>query len=166
MATRENLQDAFAGESQANRKYLAYAEKADAEGYPQVAKLFRAAAEAETVHALAHLRAMGGISSTAENLKDAIAGEHFEFNEMYPPYVEQAVKEGNKKAEISLKNALAVEGVHHDLYQKALEAVASGGDLASRKIYICSVCGHTVYDEAEDPCSVCKAPKAKFREIS
>ena len=109
MATMDNLQEAFAGESQANRKYLAFAKKADEDGLPQVAKLFRAAAEAETVHAHAHLRVMGGIKSTAENLETAVEGEGFEFQEMYPKYLAEAQEEGNKPAEFSIKNALAVE---------------------------------------------------------
>src|SRR5512136_2743131 len=124
--TTVNLKDAFAGESQANRKYLAFAKQADAEGFAQVAKLFRAAAEAETVHAHAHLRVLGGVKTTTENLEAAIAGEGFEFQEMYPKFLETAQKEGNKPAEISIKNALAVEKVHYNLYSKALEAVKAG----------------------------------------
>lgn len=165
MSTTNNLKDAFAGESQANRKYLAYALKADSEGYPQIAKLFRAAAAAETVHAHAHLRALGGIKSTAENLADAIDGEGFEYMKMYPPYVEEAEKEGDKKAVSSFKNALAVEEVHYTMYSEALDSLKKGADLPERKVYICDVCGNTVYDEAEDPCSVCGAPKSKFTQI-
>src|SRR5512138_3321042 len=112
MSTKENLAGAFAGESQANRKYLAFAKAADVEGFPQVARLFRAAAHAETVHAHAHLRAMGGIHKTAQNLEEAVAGEGFEFQQMYPPYLEEAKKEGDRLAEISFRNALAVEEVH------------------------------------------------------
>ena len=123
MATMDNLQEAFAGESQANRKYLAFAAKADADGFPQVAKLFRAAAAAETVHAHAHLRVMGGIKGTTENLEDAIAGEGFEFQQMYPKFLQESQTEGNKPAEFSFKNALAVEEIHYGLYGKALEAV-------------------------------------------
>jgi rubrerythrin len=162
MSTKENLAGAFAGESQANRKYLAFAKQAEVDGYPQVAKLFRAAAHAETVHAHAHLRAMGGIKKTAENLAEAIAGEGFEFQKMYPPYLAEAQKEGDKLAEISFHNALAVEEVHHDLYQKALAAVQSGGDLAARPVYVCEVCGNTVYSEAPDKCPVCGVPKERF----
>lgn len=166
MSTMENLAEAFAGESQANRKYLAFAKQAEKDGLPQVAKLFRAAAHAETVHAHAHLRAMKGVAGTAENLKHAIEGEGFEFQKMYPPYVEQAVAEGNKQAEISFRNALAVEGIHFDLYSKALAAVESGGDLAARKVYVCEICGNTVYDGVEGPCSVCAAGPAQFSEIA
>ena len=166
MSTEKNLEDAFAGESQANRKYLAFAKKAGEEGFPHVAKLFRAAAAAETVHAHAHLRALGGIKSTAENLQAAIDGEGFEFREMYPPYLTDAREEGNKQAEISFKNALTVEEVHYNLYNEALEAVKNGEDLEDRKIFICEICGHTVYDEAPEICPVCGAPKSKFTEIT
>lgn len=166
MSTKDNLKDAFAGESQANRKYLAFAKKAETEGFPQVAKLFRAAAAAETVHAHAHLMAMGGIKSTTENLKEAIGGEGYEFREMYPPFLEAAKEEGDKTAEISFKNALAVEEIHHNLYEKALHSVQEKQDLPERTVYICEVCGNTVYDEAENPCSVCGAPKEKFTEVS
>ncbi|WP_129126671.1 rubrerythrin family protein [Geomonas oryzae] len=166
MSTKENLAEAFAGESQANRKYLAFAAKAEAEGLPQVAKLFRAAAHAETVHAHAHLRAMGGIKGTVENLKEAIEGEGFEFQQMYPPFLEQAKKDGDRAAENSFKFALAVEEVHHDLYQQALAAVQNGVDLADRPIYVCEVCGNTVYDEAPDKCAVCLVPKEKFSRIA
>ncbi|ABB30910.1 Rubrerythrin [Geobacter metallireducens RCH3] len=165
MSTKENLANAFAGESQANRKYLAFAKQAEVDGFPQVAKLFRAAAHAETVHAHAHLRAMGGIRETVENLKEAIEGEGFEFQTMYPPYLEEAKTEGNRVAEISFRNALAVEEVHHDLYQKALAAVMNDGDLPARKVYVCEICGNTVYDFAPDKCPVCQVPKDRFTLI-
>ncbi|WP_026840800.1 rubrerythrin family protein [Citrifermentans bremense] len=165
MPTKENLAEAFAGESQANRKYLAFAKKAEADGLPQVAKLFRAAAHAETVHAHAHLRAMGGIRSTADNLKEAVEGEGFEFQKMYPPFLEQAKAEGDRSAENSFKFALAVEEVHHGLYQQALAAVEGGKDLADRPIYVCEVCGNTVYDAAPEKCEVCLVPKERFTLI-
>lgn len=166
MATKENLADAFAGESQANRKYLAFAKQAEVDGFPQVAKLFRAAAHAETIHAHAHLRAMGGIKKTAENLGSAIEGEGFEFQQMYPPYLQQAQAEGDKLAEISFRNALAVEEIHHDLYSKALQAVKTGGDLPARKVYVCEVCGNTVYDHAPERCTVCGVPRERFSEVA
>ena len=165
MATAENLQDAFAGESQANRKYLAFAKKADEDGYPQVAKLFRAAAEAETVHAHAHLRAMGAVKDTAENLQAAIDGEGFEFQEMYPDYLAEAEKEGNQPASHSFKNALSVEEIHHGLYSEALKAVKAGQDLPEKPVFVCAVCGNTVYGEAPDKCPICGAPKAQFFEV-
>ncbi len=166
MATTDNLQAAFAGESQANRKYLAFAKKADADGLPQVAKLFRAAAEAETVHAHAHLRALSGVKTTTENLEAAIEGEGYEYREMYPPFLAEAQAEGNKAAEISFKNALAVEEVHHGLYSKALEAVKAGNDLPATAIYVCPVCGNTVEGAAPDTCPVCSVPGEKFIQIA
>lgn len=166
MATKDNLAAAFAGESQANRKYLAFATQAERDGYPEVAKLFRASAHAETVHAHAHLRAMGGIKNTEQNLATAIEGEGFEFQTMYPPYLEQAKTDGDKAAEVSFHNALVVEEVHFDLYNKALAAVRSGKDLTNRAIYVCEICGNTVYDQAQDRCSVCGVPSNKFTLIS
>jgi rubrerythrin len=166
MATKENLADAFAGESQANRKYLAFSNQAEVDGFPQIAKLFRAAAHAETIHAHAHLRAMGGIHKTVENLAAAIEGEGFEFQQMYPPYLQQAQDEGDKLAEISFRNALAVEEVHHDLYSQALQAVKVGGDLPARKVYVCDICGNTVYDQAPERCPVCGVPRERFSEVA
>jgi rubrerythrin len=165
MKTKENLQAAFAGESQANRKYLAFAKKADADGFPQVAKLFRAAAEAETVHAHAHLRVLKGVGSTMENLQAAIAGEAHEFKSMYPEFLKAAQGEGDKAAEISFKNALAVEETHHNLYQAALAAVKTGKDLSSSPIFVCPICGHTEVGGAPDKCPVCNVGKDKFFEI-
>ena len=166
MSTNENLQEAFAGESQANRKYLAFAKKAEDEGFPQVAKLFRAAADAETIHAHAHLRVMGGIKRTQENLQEAVEGEGHEFRNMYPPFLAEAEQEGNKPAVFSFKNALAVEEIHHGLYGEAINAVKSGSDIAEVKIFVCQVCGNTVKGQAPDKCPICNAPKDKFNEIS
>jgi rubrerythrin len=166
MATMDNLAKAFAGESQANRKYLAFAEKAEEDGMPQVAKLFRAAAAAETIHAHAHFRVMGGIQGTAENLQAAIEGEGEEFKDMYPKMLAEAQAEGNKPAEFSFKNALAVEGIHHGLYSKALESVKAGNDLPAGKIYVCPVCGNTVEGEAPNTCPVCGEPGSSFKEIA
>ena len=165
MATIDNLQEAFAGESQANRKYLAFAKKAEQDGYPQVAKLFRAAAEAETIHAHAHLRVMGGVQSTEDNLGAAIEGEGFEFKEMYPKFLKEAEDEGNKPATFSIKHALAVEEIHHGLYTEALNTVQSGNDLPETRIFVCAVCGNTVYGEVPDICPVCNSPKDKFFEV-
>jgi len=165
VATIENLKEAFAGESQANRKYLAFAKKAEADGYPQVAKLFRAAAEAETVHAHAHLRVTGGIKKTEENLQEAIEGEGFEFQQMYPKFLAEAQAEGNNPAVFSFKFALAVEEIHHGLYTQALNAVKSGSDLPDAKIYVCPVCGNTVKDNIPDKCPVCGAAKEQFQEV-
>jgi rubrerythrin len=165
MATKYNLQEAFAGESQANRKYLAFAKKAEQDGYPQVAKLFRAAAEAETVHAHAHLRVMGGVKGTAENLQAAIDGEGFEFQDMYPKFLAEAEAEAHKPATFSFKYALAVEEIHHGLYGEALKTVQAGADLPPEQIYVCAVCGNTVKGEPPDTCPVCNAPRAKFFEV-
>ena len=166
MSTETNLKEAFAGESQANRKYLAFAKKAEEDGYSQVAKLFRAAAEAETVHANAHLRVLGGIKETAENLEAAVAGESDEFKKMYPAFLKEAQAEGNKPAEFSIKNALAVEEIHHNLYSKALEAVKSGKDMLATTIYVCPVCGNTVESELPEKCPICNVPGSKFVEIN
>ena len=166
MATIDNVREAFAGESQANRKYLAFAKKAETDGKPQVAKLFRAAAEAETIHAHAHLRVMDGVKSTEENLAVAVDGEGFEFQEMYPKFVAEAEAEGNKPALISFKNAMAVEEIHHGLYGKALEAVKSGSDLPESRIVVCPVCGNTVEGDAPEKCPVCGVPGERFIEIA
>lgn len=163
-STKENLAEAFAGESQANRRYLAYAKQADKEGYPQVARLFRAVAEAETVHAHNHLRIMDGVGSTAENLKDAIAGENMEFKEMYPAMIETAQKEGEPKAERTFIYANDVEKIHADLYQRALDSLESGG-LGEAEMHVCSVCGYTVEGEAPDKCPVCSAGKKAFFQV-
>ena len=165
MATADNLQEAFAGESQANRKYLAFAKKADEDGYPQIAKLFRAAAAAETVHAHAHLRVLGGVKSTADNIQAAVEGEGLEFQEMYPKFVQEAEAEGNKQALFSFKNALAVEEIHHGLYSEAAQSLGAGNDLPATAIFVCGVCGNTVKGEAPDKCPICGAPKARFTEI-
>jgi rubrerythrin len=166
MSTTENLEAAFAGESQANRRYLAFAKKAESDGFPQVARLFRAAAEAETVHAHAHLRVLDGIQSTEENLRVAIAGEGHEFQEMYPQFLAAAKAEDDKRAQMSFKHALAVEKTHHDLYTEALQAVRSGQDLPEASIYVCPICGHTVSGEAPDKCPVCNAPKERFFAVT
>lgn len=165
MTTQENLQAAFAGESQANRKYLAFAVKADAEGLPQIAKLFRAAAAAETVHAHAHFRVMKGVGDTKQNLQVAIEGEGHEFREMYPAFIQEADAEGQKGALQSFRNANAVEETHYNLFHKALESLQKGQDLTSAAIYVCDVCGHTHVGEAPDKCPVCGAPKSKFQVV-
>jgi rubrerythrin len=157
-----DLKEAFAGESQANRKYLAFAEKADQEGYPQVARLFRAAAHAETVHALNHLRALKAIGATAENLKEAIAGESAEFQQMYPRMIADSQAEGHKEAERTFTYANEVEKVHAALYQKALKTME---DKKLVDMFVCSVCGYTAEGEAPDNCPVCKAVKKLFKRI-
>jgi len=165
MATIDNLKAAFAGESQANRTYLAFAKKAEADGKPQIAKLFRAAAEAETVHAHAHLRVMNGVGSTADNLQAAIEGEGHEFKSMYPAFVATAKQEGNQGATKSFEFAMAVEKIHYDFYNQAAEAIKSGKDLTLAKIFVCPVCGNTVLNEVPEKCPICGVPGSKFSEI-
>jgi rubrerythrin len=160
--SEKNLKEAFAGESQANRKYLAFAKKAEAEGYKQVAKLFRAAAEAETVHAHNHLRELGGIRTTRENLNEAISGETFEFQSMYPKMIEEAKAEANALAERSFVYANDVEKIHADLYKKALEHLGKNEDT---DYYVCQVCGNTVEGHAPEECPICKAKKQAFKKI-
>ena len=161
--TEKNLLEAFAGESQANRKYLAFAKKADREGYPQVASLFRAAAEAETVHAHAHLRVLKGVNSTAENLKEAIAGETHEFKSMYPAMIDTAQSEGDKAAERSFTYANEVEKIHADLYQKALDSLDNPEAVVC--YYVCAVCGYTCENEPPETCPVCSANIKAFSKV-
>ncbi|MBW2349308.1 MAG: rubrerythrin family protein, partial [Deltaproteobacteria bacterium] len=144
-------------------KYLAFAKQADKDGYPQVAKLFRAAAEAETVHAHAHLRTLGGVKATADNLQEAIAGETHEFQEMYPAMIETAKAEGNKAAERSFSYANAVEKIHAELYRKALDTLENPG--AVECYYVCSVCGYTCENEAPETCPVCGAKARAFGRV-
>jgi rubrerythrin len=158
----QNLKAAFAGESQANRKYLAFAEKAEKDGYPQVARLFRAAAEAETVHAHNHLKALKAINSTADNLKEAIAGETAEFREMYPGMIAAAQAEGHREALRSFEFANEVEKVHAQLFEKALANLEKKEQM---EIYICTICGHTVEGEPPEQCPICKAVKKFFKKI-
>lgn len=160
--SEQDLKDAFAGESQANRKYLAFAKKADQEGYKQVAKLFRAAAEAETIHAHNHLRAVGGIRSTKENLEEAVSGEMFEFQKMYPQMLDDAKADGNKQAEQTFHYANEVEKIHADLYKKATDAL---GKNTETDYYVCQICGNTVEGEAPDKCPICGAPKTAFKKM-
>jgi rubrerythrin len=160
----EDLKAAFAGESQANRKYTSYAKKADDEGYPQVAKLFRAAAVAEANHAANHLRALGELKSTAENLQAAIGGENYEVVSMYPEFLKDAEAEGVKKALNTFKWAWEVEKVHEQLYRKALENL--GGEAASFDYYVCPFCGYTHEGRLEGKCPVCGTPGEKFERVS
>jgi len=161
--TEGHLMEAFAGESQANRKYLAFAEKADAEGHKQIAKLFRAAAAAETVHAHAHLRTAGGISSTQDNLKEAISGETEEFTSMYPAMIAEAKAAGFDAALRSFSFANAVEKVHADLYQKAFDNLGNNQDV---DYYVCKVCGNTLEGEPHGPCPICQAGPVAFFKVN
>ena len=163
-STDDNLKEAFAGESQANRKYLAFALKAEQDGFAHVARLFRTAAEAETIHALGHFKAMGGIGSTADNLQAAIDGETHEYTEMYPPMLEQAEAD-NHPAKRMFGYALKAEAVHARLYAMALEAVARGEDLAETDFHLCPVCGHVELGEPPASCPTCGAKREKFIQV-
>lgn len=160
--TEKNLRDAFAGESQANRKYLAFAKKAEAEGFRQAARLFRAAAEAETIHAHNHLKELGAVRSTRENLEEAINGESYEFQQMYPGMIKDAKAEGVSGALRSFEYANEVEKVHAALYRKVLEQLGKNPDI---DYYVCQVCGFTAEGEAPDECPVCKSGKKAFRKV-
>lgn len=159
--TLDNLKDAFAGESQANQKYRAFAKKAEREGFPNVARLFRTAAEAERIHAEGHLAAMEKIGSTAENLQAAIDGETYEYKEMYPPMLDQA-KADDHKAKRMFGYALEAEAVHARIYAMALDAVRQGKDLTDVEFYLCPVCGNIEIGKPTDPCKVCGAKADKF----
>jgi rubrerythrin len=165
MSTTDNLKAAFAGESQANRRYLAFAKKADEDGFPQVARLFRAAAAAETVHALAHLRVLGEVKSTAENLQAAVNGENYEATTMYPDFLKEAEAAGERKAINTFSNALAVEKVHEALYREALTTLQKSGE-EQYDYYVCPVCGFTHKRSAPDRCPVCGTPGSRFEKIS
>lgn len=182
MKTEGNLKTAFAGESQANRRYLLFAEKADKDGYPQIARLFRAAAAAETVHAKRHLDAMDVASravaealanegqpnsaqSTRDNLTAAAAGEHYEFTQMYPPFIKDAEKEGNLRAQMSFDRANAVEQIHHKLFESTIKALESKQPLKDEPYFVCQVCGYTVAGEAPETCPICGAPRSRFKQV-
>lgn len=162
----DNLKVAFAGESQANRRYLAFARRAEEEGLPQIARLFRAAAEAETIHALNHLRIMGEVKSTGENLNAAISGETFEFRKMYPEYLNIAKEEGNKTAVWSFDVAGKVEQVHAGLFQKAADALKDSKKLGEVDYFVCNVCGNTVENTPPEKCPICGALKSKFFKVA
>jgi rubrerythrin len=161
----ENLQEAFGGESKANRRYLFFAEKADKEGFPGVARLFRAVAEAETIHARNHLNALDAIGTTKDNLTAASIGEHQEFTGMYPVFIELAKEERNDRADRSFTLANAVEKVHHGLFEAALKDIKEGRTPADTVYYVCQVCGNTVAGAAPDRCSVCGAPGEMFKKV-
>lgn len=162
--TEENLVAAFAGESQANRKYLAFAEHAESEGKTGLAKIFRVAAEGETVHAINHLKALGGVKTTKENLSGAIAGETYEIEKMYPGFIAE-LQEGEMAAKLSFTHAEKVEKVHQGLFKKALEKMETGEEVAEEKYFVCGVCGYPVEGAAPDVCPICGAPKVKFSEV-
>ena len=164
--TNDNLQAAFAGESQANRKYLAFAVQAAKDGKPNVARLFRAAAEAETIHAHTHLRNLGAVKATPDNLRVAIAGETHEATEMYPAMVKQAEADGNKAVAKSFDLALRAEARHARLYREALDSLEAGRDLEKADVYLCPVCGNLVLGAPQAACEICGAPAEKFIAIT
>jgi rubrerythrin len=164
MTIETDLKEAFAGESQASRKYLAFAKKAEKEGFGNVARLFRTAAEAETIHALGHLNALDAVKSTADNLRAAIAGETHEFTEMYPPMLDLAQKE-NHKAKRMFGYATKAEAIHARLYTLALEAVAQGRDMTETSFYLCLVCGHIEPGNPPDICPICGVKKEMFSQV-
>ncbi|MFC1860323.1 rubrerythrin family protein [Chloroflexota bacterium] len=163
--TDENLQSAFSGESQANRRYLFFADKAEKDGYPQIARLFRAIAEAETVHARNEFNAMDGVGSTRDNLVAGAMGEHYEFTRMYPPFIEQAESEGNKRAQLSFEYTNEVEQIHHKLFEGAVKAFDAGQKLKDEPYFVCPVCGYTVAGEAPEKCPVCGTIGSKFKRV-
>ena len=162
--TNENLKEAFAGESQANQKYRAFAKRAEQDGLPNIARLFRTAAEAERIHAEGHLKSLDGIGSTKENLQEAIAGETHEFTTMYPPMLEQAIAD-NHRARVMFGYAVKAEAVHAALYQLALEAVSEGKDLAETSFYLCPICGHIEFGTPPANCPICGAKAERFVQV-
>lgn len=156
-----NLKEAFAGESQASQKYRAFSKKAEQDGFPNIARLFRTAAEAERIHAEGHLRALDAVASTRDNLKAAIAGETYEYSTMYPPMLREAEAEGHR-AKLMFGFAMKAEAVHAAAYQRALEAVEQGKDLAEAGFYLCPVCGHIEFGEPPETCPICGTRKDRF----
>jgi len=165
MNTPDNLKEAFAGESQANQKYRAFAKKAEQDGLPNIARLFRTTAEAERIHAEGHLKSLAGVATTADNLKAAIDGETHEFTSMYPPMVAAAEAEGHR-AKLMFGYAVKAEAVHAELYARALEAVERGEDLAEARFYLCPVCGHIEFGVPPEKCPICGALAAKYVEVA
>ena len=163
-STHDNLKEAFAGESQANQKYRAYAKKAEKDGFPNIARLFRTTAEAERIHAEGHLGSLEGIGPTADNLRAAIDGETYEYTEMYPPMLAQATEDGHK-AKRMFAFAVGAEEVHATLYKKALEAVKAGKDLAETEYFLCPFCGYIEFGQPPEACPICGAKAAAFMQV-
>ena len=160
----DDLKEAFAGESQANQKYRAFAARAEQDGFPNIARLFRTTAEAERIHAEGHLKALDGVGTTADNLTAAIEGETYEFTEMYPPMLQRAAEIGHK-AKRMFGYAVEAEAVHAKLYALALDAVKQGKDLAETRFYLCPVCGHIEFGEPPEACPICGAKASKFVQV-
>ncbi|MFA4825172.1 MAG: rubrerythrin family protein [Methanoregula sp.] len=166
MSTIENAKEAFAGESQANRKYQAFSEKAADEGFKNIATLYKAASEAEAIHAKKLLKVLAAIEPTAKNLEASIAGETHEFTTMYPGFIKVAEAEGRSDAVLAFTHAMKAEQVHATLYKKALDAVKAGNDLGREKIFLCPVCGNIETGKAPDKCPICGVFGKQFREIT
>jgi rubrerythrin len=166
MSTTDNLKQAFLGESQANRRYLAFAKKAEEEGRPNVARLFRAVAGAETIHAHNHLRVLGEVRTTRENVQAAIRGENHEHTSMYPRFLQEASRKGEKDASRSFEWAMKVEGVHEEFFREAMRALEAGKDMEKRQLSVCPVCGNTFMGESPEACPICGTPKKRFIEVS
>jgi rubrerythrin len=164
--TLKNLKEAFAGESQANRRYVAFAQKAEEEGFKNLARLFRAVAESETIHAINHLKTMNGIKSSIENVEDAFKGETDECTSMYPMFIDQAKRDANNDAFKSFFWANEAEKVHADFYEKTIESLKQGKDVQVGDIYVCSVCGNTVERDIPDTCPVCGEDRDKYEKVS
>jgi len=165
MTTEDDAKEAFAGESQANRKYLAFSEKAVDEGYANVGKLFLAASQAEAIHARRLLRVLGTVKSTAENLAGSIEGETHEFTEMYPGFVRDAEADGRMDAVMTFKHAMMAEEVHAGLYKQAVEAVKNGKDLDIQTVYLCPICGNIVINTIPENCPICNAKGSLFKAV-
>ena len=165
MNTTDDLKEAFAGESQANQKYRAFARKAEQDGLPNIARLFRTTAEAERIHAEGHLRSLAGVGATADNLKAAIEGETYEYTTMYPPMVERA-EAANHRAKHMFAYAVKAEAVHAELYKRALEAASQGKDLADEHFYLCPVCGQIEFGVPPERCPICGTPGTKYVEVA
>ncbi len=162
--TKDNLMESFAGESQANRKYLAFARKAEKEGKPKIARLFMAIAEAETIHALKHLEAAGKVLSTEENIETALEGETYEFSQMYPGFIAEAKEEGNTSAARSFELANEAEKAHAELYKRAMRDLAAGDDMQAESFHLCPVCGYVAVNEAPERCPICGARGSSFQQ--
>jgi rubrerythrin len=161
--TKENLKAAFAGESQAHIKYLAFSAQAEKEGKPNIARLFKAIAYAEQVHAINHLKELGGIGDTAANLGAAIGGENFEVDEMYAAYLAVAERQGEKGAKRSMTYAMEAEKIHAEMYSDAKKIAEAGDDIAIGEVYICPVCGFTHIGEPPDRCPVCNVKSERYK---
>ncbi len=165
MKTNENLKNAFSGESQASRRYDAYAKKAEQEGFQNISRLFRAAAQSETIHARAHLNALGEINNTPQNLRKAISGENYEHTSMYPQFINEAIDENQEKAAISFKYANESEKAHEKYFQEALGFAETGTDIQLNEIWVCGSCGYTMLGNAPEKCPICGAPRTVFQQF-